>query len=186
MWSFLKRKELTLILLVPSLTLLLGIFSLPVFAFRYAYFFVFILLLYSALLMAFLYDAYGKIMIIPFFLLLLVPSNLFYHQTYVTVISPVAYNYNDPTAPYTDYKSVPQEVVSSLQSASVISLFSLDVQRYLKKPDFVIPFSLDGRGEDQISYSSGDGLVDVYSGAPILNYSHLPSKPYAVVADRFS
>ncbi len=186
-WGFFKQKKLTLMILLPSLFALAGIFSLETFAFRYAYFFIFPILLFSAVLMSLLYEKYGKLIFIPLLLLLLVPSNLFFPQTYVNIILPIDYNFNDYSAPYTDYKAVPlelrQEIISS--ESLLISYFSADVSFYLRKPDFVLPFSLNGMGSDQISYNLSNGrVVDRYSGAPIL--SEIPTSPYYLTADSFS
>ncbi|HVY01339.1 MAG TPA: glycosyltransferase family 39 protein [Candidatus Nanoarchaeia archaeon] len=185
-WAFSRNYSLTGYILVPSIILLFGVFSLETFALRYAYFFVFPIILYSSLLLSFLYERYGGIIILAIVLLLLLPSNLFYPQTYSNVIYPVTYQFADSSAPYTDYKTVPMQLKEEIRNSTLISLFSLDVQYYIKKPDYVIPFSMNGLGEDQISYNSTKGTVDRYSGAAILNYSSLPNKPFFVVADAFS
>ncbi|MBP7708287.1 glycosyltransferase family 39 protein [Candidatus Pacearchaeota archaeon] len=186
-WGFFKQRKLTLMILLPSLFALAGIFSLETFAFRYAYFFIFPILLFSAVLMSLLYEKYGKLILLPILLLLLVPSNLFFPQNYSNIILPIDYNFNDYSAPYTDYKAVPlelrQEIISS--ESLLISYFSTDVSFYLRKPDFVLPFSLNGMGSDQISYNNSKGeTVDRYSGAPIL--TQVPEKSYYLTADSFS
>ncbi len=185
-WGFLKKKRLTLTLIIPALLTLAGIFSLQTFAFRYAYFFVFPLLLYSAILFALLYDKYGKLMLIPVILLIIIPSNLFFPQTYVNILQPINYNFNDYSAPYTDYKAVPVEIINELKSnTTLISYFSSDVEWYIRKPNYVLPFSMNGIGEDQISMNNSEGeVVDRYSGALILK--EIPEKPYNLIADAFS
>jgi len=188
LWAFFRKKRLTLLIVLPSLIMLTGIFSLEVFALRYAYFFAFPIVLYSSLLISFLYEKFGKIMLISIVCLLIIPSNIFFPYTYVNVLTPIDYNYNDPSAPWTDYKSLPDSLKLELMSnTTLISLFPADVEWYFKKPDYVIPFSMDGRGNDQISFmnSSGD-LVGRYSGAKIINYSDMPKRPYYVTADYFS
>ena len=187
-WAFFKKKEFTSWLVIPSSIMLIGVFSLQVFAFRYAYFFSFILVLYSSLLLSFLYDRYGKIILIAIAILFLVPSNLFYPATYVNVIVPVGYNFNDASAPFTDYNALPKNLSFDLKSnTTLISLFSLDAEWYIRKPDYVIPFSMNGIGDDQISMNNSKGeVVDRYSGAKILNYSSIPTGPYYVLADAFS
>lgn len=183
-WAYFKKKKLTLMIVLPSLVSLTGIFSLETFALRYSYFFVFPLVLYSSLLISFLYEKYGKIMLAVILILLIIPSNLFFPYTYVNVINPVNYNLNDYTAPFTDYKNLPENVTSELRNGTVISYFSSDVEWYIKKPDYVLPFSMDGRGDDEISINSSSRLVDRYSGALILK--EIPAKPYYVIADSFS
>jgi hypothetical protein len=184
-WAFVKNKRLTILTVAPAAITLLGVFTLKTFALRYSYFFIFAILLYSALLFAFLYDKYGKLMLIPLFLVVLIPSNIFYPQTYVNVISPIDYQFSDSSAPFTDYKVLPAELSQDIRDNTLISYFSLDAEWYLKKPDYVLPFSMNGMDNDQISYdNSEDVLVDRYSGAQIL--TEIPEKPYYLTADRFS
>lgn len=174
-WSYFKNKKLTMFIILPSLALLTGVFLLKLFALRYVYFFVFVLILYSSLLISFLYEKYGKIMLVAIIALLLIPSNLFFPYTGVNIIKPVDYNYNDYSAPFTDYKNLNEDFKLKLKTNIIVSLFSSDVEWYLKKPDYVIAFSMSGIGDDQISYnrtidkiSGKKEVVDRYSGALIL------------------
>jgi len=186
-WGFVKKKRLTSLIVLPSLVLLIGIFSLQTFALRYAYFAVFPLILYSSLLVSFLYEKYGKIMLIAIFALLIIPSNFFFPHTSVNILKPIDYSLYDFSAPSTDYKNVPLDVLNELQDENnlIISFFSSDVEWYIRKPDYVLPFSMDGRGEDQISWNLSDGrVVDRYSGALILKEA--PKRPYYLLADSFS
>jgi hypothetical protein len=183
--GFMKNKRLTLTFLLSSIITLIGIFALKTFAFRYAYFFVFPLLLFTAVLFGYLYDKYGKTIFIPLFLLILIPSNLFFPHTYINVFTPINYHFNDPSAPYTDYKILPEELKQEMIGSKLISYFASDVEFYIKKPDFVVPFGLNGLTPDQVSINNSQGqLVDRYSGALILQ--DIPEKPYFLTADRFS
>ncbi len=184
-WAFYKRKNLTSLILVPSLVLLVGIFFLNLFAFRYIYFFVFPLVLYSSLLFSFLYEKYGKIMLISIFLLILLPSNLFFPYTYVNVLSPIKYNYNDISAPEINLKNIPLELVSELKSGELMCLFSPSVEWYIKKPAYVFPFSMSGIGKDSISYINKENeKVDVYSGSKMLTTK--PNESFYFILDYFS
>lgn len=184
-YSYIKNKRLTLLIITPSIITLLGVLSLKTFALRYSYFFVFPLILYSGILFSYLLEKYGKIMLISIILIVIVPSNIFFPHTYVNIISPIDYAFNDASAPATNYKALPDELVSSIKQNTLVSYFSSDVEWYLKKPDYVLPFSMDGRGSDSISRKNSKGImIDVYSGAPILNF--IPNSPYHVTADRFS
>jgi 4-amino-4-deoxy-L-arabinose transferase-like glycosyltransferase len=181
-WAFFRKKELTLYVLVPSITLLIGVIFVKFFAFRYVYFFIFPVLLYSALLFSFFYDKYKGIIIIPIIILILVPSNLFFPYTYVNVITPVMYNLNDVSAPEIDYKSMPTEIISELKDEQnkVVVFFSAEFEWYVRKPDYVLPFSMTRVGDDSVSWNG----VDKYSGALISNYTL--AKPFFLVADDFS
>jgi hypothetical protein len=185
-WSFFKKKRLTLILVLPSVVLLIGIFSLQTFALRYAYFAVFPLILYFSLLMSFLYEKYGNIILLLIVVLLVFPSNLVFPYTSVNILKPIDYSLYDSSAPTTDYKGLPSLLLSELRDMNsvLISYFSSDVEWNIRKPDYVLPFSMDGRGYDHISWNSSDGVVDRYSGAPMLDF--VPEGDYYLIADRFS
>ena len=184
-WSFIKKKRLTFLIIVPSLVMLIGIFSLQTFAFRYAYFAVFPLVLYSSLLVSYLYEKYGKIILGMLVILLVVPSSLIFPHTYVNMLTPVDYNYNDDSAPITDYKNIEVGLLEKLRSEEsvLVSYFSSNVEWYIGKPDYVLPFSMDGRGEDQISLEVEGVMVDRYSGALMLDKE---LEDYYVLADDFS
>ena len=182
-WGFIKKKRLTFLLVAPCVVLLIGVFTLKTFALRYAYFFVFPLVFYSSLFISFLYEKYGKIMLIAIFIILIIPSNLIFPHTYVNMIKPVDYNYNDYSAPEINFKDIPQELISEMKGEILISYFSSNVEWYIKKPDYVIPFSMNGIGEDQISMNCSDFVCDRYSGARILDED---VESYYLVADYYS
>jgi hypothetical protein len=183
----LKKWKLTVLMILPSVIMLIGIFSLQTFALRYAYFVVFPIIIYSSVLIGFLYNKLGKIAILLVLFLLIFPSN---------IIKPIRYNhgYSDYSSPETNYKVLPLDLAIKLKDKNntLVSLFSLDVEWYLRKPDYVIPFSMDGRGEDQISFNKTinevitSEIVDRYSGALILTNKTELKKPYYVTADTFS
>ena len=182
--SFFKKRLLTILILLPSIILLISVFSLKVFAFRYAYFFVFPLVLYFGLFFAYLYDKFGKQMIVLIILVVLIPSNIFFPFTGVNILKPISNGYYDSSAPTTNYKSLPEGLIKDMQENVLISYFSCDVEWYIKKPDYVLPFSMNGIGNDQISMNNSQGeIVDRYSGAPILNET---IRRYYLTADTFS
>jgi len=185
-WAFKKNSRLTFLLIVPSTLLLIALFFVKLFALRYIYFFAFPLILFFSLLLAFLIEEYGHLMWIAVIALLIIPSTMVFPYTYVNVLSPMTYNLNDASMPYTDYKNLPDNVSLAIKSdTTLISYFSPDVEYYLRKPDYVLPFSMTGMGNDGISINnSREEYFDRYSGAPIL--ISLPEKPYFVTADSFS
>jgi len=179
-WSFIKKKRLTFLLVVPSIILLFGVFFVKYFALRYAYFFVFPLVLYSSLLISFLYERYGKLMLISVFILLIFPSNLIFPYTYVNVVLPIDKNYYDTSAPEINYKDISEDVLIDLKDNTLVTMFSSGVEWYIKKPDYVFPFSMTGIGNDTISYNN----LDVYSGAKITTTK--PSGKFYFITDYFS
>lgn len=177
-WSYFKKKLLTLLLIIPSLILLVGLLTIQTFAFRYMYFFIFVLVLYSSLLISYLLEKYGKIFYIALIALIVIPSNLFFPATGTIILEPISTNFHDASAPYTNYKDLDLP-----ENITLVSFFSSDVEWYLRKPDYVIPFSMDGVGYDQISWNSSNGLVDRYSGALIFDYN---LTNFYLTADAFS
>jgi len=189
LWAFMKNKNLTTMIILPSIILLIGVLDLQVFALRYAYFITLPIILYSSILLSILYEKYGRIMIIAILLVIIIPSNLVYPQTYINVITPINYNINDYTAPEIILKDIPTTIINELRNNTMITFFSSTAEWYIKKPEYVLPFSMDGRGTDQISYNNSEGIrVDVYSGAPIINYEELKTlkKPYYIITDYYS
>ena len=181
-WAFYSKKLLTSLLVVPSLVLLVGVFSLKTFALRYEYFFVFALVVYGSLLFSFLYEKYGKLMLISIFAILIIPSTLFFPVNGINVLS-LDYDYYDASAPTTDYKNLDSGLIEELREGVLISYFSSNVEWYIKKPDYVLGFSMNGIGYDHVSYNGSLGVVDVYSGALMLDSIE---GDYYVLADRFS
>ena len=193
-WGSLKKWKLTALIILPSIILLIGVFFLETFALRYIYFIVFPILLFFSLLLSFLYEKFGRLIIISILILLIFPSNLVFPHTYVNIIKPVNYNhaFNDYSAPATNYKAVPRDILNEMkrEDNTLISFFSSDVEWYIRKPDYVIPFSMDGRGSDDVSYNktvNGEiKIVDAYSGALILTEETELQRPYYITQDSFS
>lgn len=181
-WSYLKDKRLTLLIAVPTLTLLIGVFFVKLFALRYMYFFAFTLVLYSSILIAYFYDKYGKYIILPLFILLLFPSNLFFDYTFVNTIKPVDYNLRDFSAPAIDYKSIPDNLREEIKNSDkkLMTFFSPGVVWYIDEVDYVFPFSMNGIGNDSVSYNE----KDVYSGAEIK--TDRPYEGFYFIADNFA
>lgn len=183
-WSYIRNKRLTLLFVVPSLLTFIGILTLKTFAFRYAYFLIFLLVFYSAIVFSFLYERYGKLMLIPLVLLLLIPSNLFFPLTYGTVLKPINNQMSDSSAPVIEYKNIPDFLVTELKNTKLVTYFSPAVEYYIKKSDYVLPFSMDGRGSDSISINnSKNQVVDKYSGASMIqNISKLEEEFYFIAS----
>jgi len=169
-WSYLKNKRLTILIVVPSLTVLIGVFTLKTFAFRYIYLFIFPLVLYCALLFSYLYEKYGKIILFVMFAFILISSNIFISSGYSNILAPVNEGFNFSSAPRIDYKNIPEDLKQDINKNMVVTYFSPATEWHIKKPDYILPFSLIGFGNDSVSYNnSGGKIVDRYSGARIIN-----------------
>ena len=188
-WAYFKNKRFTLSLLVPSIVLLFLAISVEMYAFRYVYFFQLLIVLYTAVLFALLYDKFGKIILVPFVLLLIVPSNLLFPYSYSNILLPHGLDYRDSSSPTIDLKNLPPGLLSELKDpdAVIITYFSPPVEWYIKKPTYVVPFSLTGRGADEISYNSGGMYTDRYSGVRTLNIREgLPQRQYYLIEQNFA
>jgi len=176
-WAFLKEKEKTLFLVVPSIVLLALVVFVELFAFRYVYPVTFAIVFFFSLFLCFLIQKFGKMFIFVALLILLVPSNLFFPLNYVTVINPISGAFNDYSAPIIDLKNIQLELKQEMLNSKIVSLFPASLEWYIKKPDFVIPYSMDGR-------TKKTSEKEVYSGAPYI--STPPQRPYYFVKDYFS
>ena len=119
-------------------------------------------------------------MLASVFILLILPSNLIFPFTYVNVIVPVDKNYYDVSAPEINYKDIPEDIAMELKDNTLVTMFSSGVEWYIKKPDYVFPFSMTGAGNDTISFNN----VDIYTGAPIL--TEKPKGSFYFIVDGFS
>ncbi len=182
-WAFFKNKTLTLLILIPSLIVLSGVIYLEVFALRYAYFFVFVILLFSSLLISFLVEKYGKEMWVLVLILVILPSNLIFPFSYGTMLIPSTSNLNDFSAPEINFKDINSSLFYELKSVDsfLLTHYSPHVEWYLQKPLMVLDFSMTGKRDYSISREVDSKLVDVYSGASIItSETQVPSKFYYI------
>jgi hypothetical protein len=87
-----------------------------------------------------------EVYLIAIFAVLIIPSNIVFPQTGVNILRPIDYNLYDYSAPEINLKDVPEGLKNEIKESVVVGYFSPEVEWYLKKPDFVVPFSMDGRG----------------------------------------
>lgn len=187
-FSYKKNKELTILLVAPSILLLLLVLLIDLFAFRYIYFITLLLIIFCPLMFHFLAEKYDKLLIIVFFVMIFLTSNIFNPFIYTSVLTPIERNFNDFSAPEINYKDIPGELLSELKSedSKIITLFSPHVEWYIKKPSLVMPFSMSGKGTNTINYYNAeiDQNVDVYSGAPFITQK--PISEFYFIGDTFS
>ena len=176
-WAFLKYKEKTLFLAIPSAILFVLVIFVELFAFRYIYPATFVILFFFSILLAFLIQKYGKLFVFVLMLVILLPSNLFFPLNYVNVITPISGAFNDFSAPIIDMQDVSTSLKQEMNDSTVVSLFPATLEWYITKPDFVIPYSMDGRTPNVTE-------KEVYSGAPYITSPQ--QRPYFFVKDYFS
>jgi 4-amino-4-deoxy-L-arabinose transferase-like glycosyltransferase len=176
--GFMKNKELTLYLLIPTIALFLGLLFIKLFALRYIYSVFFLIPLFLAIFFSILYEKFGKLILIALVFALIYPSNLFFQHNYNTVLSP-SINFYDYTAPSLDYKSINKSTLNLLQDSELLVFFSPGASWYIKKPDYVFPFSDSGLGNYALYNNK-----DYYTGANITQTK--PQGKFMILEDSFS
>ncbi len=180
-FAFKLNKRLTLFLLAPSVFLTIALAFVQLFATRYVYFAVFLILLFISVFLGKLHDRLGNFIIIAVILVLIVPSNFFYAVNYVTIIKPISRPYYDYTQPIVDYKSISSEISKLAENRTLITLWSAGAEWYVRKPDYVIPFSLTGLPKGYMIYNN----TDFYTGAPIFDLEKQGVSDSVLLVDSF-
>ncbi|VVB75310.1 Dolichyl-phosphate-mannose-protein mannosyltransferase [uncultured archaeon] len=171
-WAYFKNKRLTLIIIAPSIFVLAGLYFSSDFALRYFYFIIFPIVLFAGALFGFV--AENKKQIIPVLIvlgvLLVVCSNIFFPNSFGFALLAPSENLIDASAPEISFAGIPASVHAELMDSGsvVVSLYSPPVEWYLKKPKYVLPFSLNGTYADEISIKKDGELVDIYSGSEVI------------------
>lgn len=162
-FAYKMNKRMFYLVLLPSLILISGLFFVKVFALRYAYFIILGLIIFLACLLAHIYSNHKILAIIVIALAIIYPSNLFFDYNYLTVIKPENIRTYSSTEPVIDYKSLNESTKNLISYNKLVTLSSPGVEWYLKKPDYIIPFSLNGL---QSGYALYNG-IDSYTGAEV-------------------
>ncbi len=181
-FAFYKNKELTFYLLIPSIVLFFGLIFVKLFGLRYMYFLFFLIPIFLAIFFSILYKKYNWIILIALAFALIYPSNLFFQYNYNTIIKPVAVNFYDSTAPILDYKSISPQTLALLKDKDnkLMVLFQSGPAWYIKKPDYVFPFSETGFAGRYPTYNN----TDYYTGAQFTTTK--PSSSFYLIEDVFS
>ncbi len=164
-FAYKKNKRMFYLLLLPSVILLTGLFFVKVFALRYAYFVILSVIIFLASLLSYLYESNKVIGVLIIALAVIYPSNLFFDSNYLTVVKPQVISPYSTTEPIIDYKSLNTSTKELIRTNNLVALSSPGVEWYLKKPDYIIPFSLNGLESGYALYNG----VDIYTGAEIWN-----------------
>ncbi|MFA5763546.1 MAG: glycosyltransferase family 39 protein [archaeon] len=189
-WGYFKKKDLTFLIVIPAILLLISIMFLELFALRYVYFFAFILVVFTGVFFGLLCEKFqGNCapIVFAFFLLILIPSNIFSPLSYTTMLVPTSANLADASAPEIDTKNIPIDLVNLMKESVIVTHYSPSVEWYIKKPAYVLAFSMSGKGDNTISRTNDlNILVDVYSGSPIIFDTNLLPKNYFYVEQDFA
>jgi len=159
------NKRMFYLLLAPSLILFTGLFFIKLFALRYAYFVTLSITLFISVALSYLYKNNKILCIFVIFFAIIYPSNLFFQSNYLTVVKPQAITSYETTEPIIDYKSLSESTKNIIISSDIVTLSSPGVEWYLKKPEYVIPFSLNGL---ESGYALYEGK-DAYTGGEVFN-----------------
>ncbi|MEK6924666.1 MAG: glycosyltransferase family 39 protein [Nanoarchaeota archaeon] len=164
-FTYKKNKRMFYLLLLPSVILLTGLFFVKVFALRYAYFVILSVIIFLASLLSYLYESNKVIGVLIIALAIIYPSNLFFDSNYLTVVKPQVISPYSATEPVIDYKSLSESTKTLIMNNTLVTLSSPGVEWYLKKPDYIIPFSLNGLESGYALYNG----ADIYTGAEVWN-----------------
>ncbi len=189
-WGYFKKKNLTFLIVVPAILLLISIMFLELFALRYVYFFAFILVVFTGVFFGLLCEKFSgnyAPIVFAFFLLILIPSNIISPLSYTTMLTPTSANLADASAPEIDTKNIPTDLVNLMKEGVIVTHYSPSVEWYIKKPAYVLDFSMSGKSSGTISRTNDSNvLVDVYSGSPIIFDTNLLPKNYFYVEQDFA
>jgi hypothetical protein len=172
------NKRMFYLLLIPSILLFTGLFFIKVFALRYVYFLALSIIILISTLVSYIYKQNKLLCVFSILVLLIYPSNIFFHSNYLTVLKPQEINFYESTEPIMDYKSLKESTISLIMSKPLVVLSSPGVEWYIKKPDYIIPFSLNG-------LDSGYAISnqkDIYTGAEIFDNQ---VKEFILIEDYF-
>ena len=164
-FAYKLNKKMFYLLFLPSLIMFTGLFFVKVFALRYAYFVTLSIIIFVSAAFSNIYKNNQLIGIIVIILAIVYPSNLFFDYNYLTVVKPESISSYTSTEPVIDYKSINQGTKQLILDNPLVVLSSPGVEWYLKKPDYIIPFSLNGLESGYALYEN----KDTYTGSPIWN-----------------
>ncbi len=162
-YAYKINKRMLYLLLLPSLIMFSGLFFVKVFALRYAYFVTLSIILFVSAVFSNIYKTNKLIGVAVVILAILYPSNLFFDYNYITVIKPEIISSYTSTEPVIDYESINQSTKQLILNNPLVVLSSPGVEWYLKKPDYIIPFSLNGLESGYALYKG----VDSYTGSTV-------------------
>ena len=104
-------------------------------------------------------------------------SNIIFPYNYATIILPIKESFNDYSAPIIDIKNIPTELKEKMINNNVGTFYPAYFEWYVKKPDFVVPYSMSGRN---IIVKE----IDDYTGVTYVKEP--PNREYYFVKDYFS
>lgn len=176
-WFIFRDKRFLFYLVLPTLIFFVLIIFVEQFAFRYFYPLFFFLLLFFSVFFCLLSEKFSSKFLLLGVVFLVLVSNIVFPYNYASVILPVRGSFNDYSAPVIDIKSIPLDLKESMINSTVGTFYPCFFEWYVKKPDFVVPYSMDGRNINPKE-------IEVYSG---VKYTiQPPTGEYYFVKDYFS
>lgn len=157
------NSRLSFFLVIPSTLLLVGILSQKLFALRYLYFIILLAPIFMGIFFSYIWKENKTLFVIITILALIYPSNLIFPYG-ITMIKPTQIVFASSTEPIIEYNLLSQSTKTKIKNAEVVTLFTPGVEVYFKKPEYFIPFSLNGLDESlQIDQR------DIYTNAKVFN-----------------
>ncbi len=160
-FAFRSNKRLLFLVLLPSLVLFTGLFFVKVFAVRYAYFVILTVIILIAVIFSYIAKHNKILFVLALTFAIIYPSNLFFDYGYLTVIKPIDTYSSLQTEPVIDYKSLGESVRKEIETKPIVTIWTPGVEWYLKKPDYFIPFTLNGLPTGYALYKGKDAYTGV-------------------------
>ncbi len=180
-FGFYWNKRLTYILILPSIVLLFSLIFVKVYALRYAYFIVLLAPIFISVLFYYIYRNNKLFFSIVLIFVVIYPSNLFFESSYLTLVKPENVQLHTSSEPIIGYKDLSTDVKAEIMNSENIVLFTPAFSWYYKKPDYFIPFSLNGLSSGYALYSD----LDAYTGTEKFDLSTQSFRGYIFVEDFF-
>ena len=163
-WKWNKR--LTLILILPSITLLFSLFFVKVYALRYAYFIVLLAPIMISVLFSFIYNSNKIFFTLVLVVAIIYPSNLFFDTGQLTIAIPENTQLYTSSEPIIEYKNLSPSIKEEIMNSKTLVLFTPGFAWYYKNPDYFLSFSLNGLSTGYQIYNNSDS----YTGAKKFNF----------------
>lgn len=178
-FAFRWNKRLSFLIILPSTTLILSTLFVKVYAFRYAYFIILLAPIFIGVVFSYFYKNSKFFFLIVLLVAAVYPSNLVFERGYLTTLYPENIQLPSFSEPVIEYKALNEETQNKIMESRNVVLYAPAFTWYFKKPDYIIPFSLNG-------LSTGFTLTngkDTYTGTEEFKFQE--TDPFILVEDAF-
>ncbi len=178
--AWIRNKKLTLWMVLPSLLLIIGLFFIKVFALRYVYFIIPLVIIGIALIFSYIWKWNKTVFAILLLFALIFPSNIVQDVSPLTILKPEKVNIASSSEPIMDY-SFNGTTKDKIMNKNIVVLWTAGIAWNYKKPEYFVPFSLNGL---ETGYAIYNGK-DAYTGAESFNLDNPQLKNFVLIEDLF-